>query len=205
MREQFEGLSNAAYIGIGGCGRNILKTWRDRLPDGVLCMEIDRDDSPLARSRECEQRFLLTRVKCQNSTMEYADSACKEIQKSMAEHLTQLDKLLSDQSTVVLLAGLGGVVGTWVSQILCNHLVAMNKHVITVLTMPLGFETERVKVADLALPDFDANAQQVLCLNNHLIKHTPEGMSMADAFDMMNEKAFELLNNKALEMMNLPK
>jgi len=44
------------------------------------------------------------------------------------------------------------------------------------------------------LPGFDGDANRLLCFNDYLIKHTPEYASMADAFDMMNEKAFELLS-----------
>jgi len=61
-----------------------------------------------------------------------------------------------------------------------------------VLVMPFGFESERMKVAEYALPGFDGAASRVLCFNDYLIKHTPEHTSMADAFEIMNKKAFEL-------------
>jgi len=32
-----------ALIGIGGCGRNILKAWQARLPEQEFCMAVDRD------------------------------------------------------------------------------------------------------------------------------------------------------------------
>ncbi len=70
----------------------------------------------------------------------------------------------------------------------------MDKQVVTVLVMPFGFESERMKVAEYALPGFDGDANRVLCFNDYLIKHTPENTSMAYAFDMMNQKAFDLLS-----------
>jgi len=183
-----------ALIGIGGCGRNILKAWQARLPEQDFCMAVDRDKRSFVQSDECEQRLLLAHVKSKGASAEYAESVRKEVQSSLKEHFTALDRLLNDRGTVILLAGLGGVIGTWASQVLCNHLVAMDKQVVTVLVMPFGFESDRIKVADAALPGFDGDAHRVLCFNDYLIKHTPEHTSMADAFDMMNQKAFELLS-----------
>jgi len=84
------------------------------------------------------------------------------------------------------------VIGTWASQIICNRLIATDKQVVTVLVMPFGFERERVKVAEHALPDFDEAALRVQCFNDYLIRHAPQETSMTDAFEIMNEKAFEL-------------
>jgi len=38
---------------------------------------------------------------------------------------------LAGSNPVILVAGLGGVIGTWGSQLLCNHLTARDKQVVT--------------------------------------------------------------------------
>jgi len=101
--------------------------------------------------------------------------------------------MLENRNNIILLGGMGGLTGTWVSQLLCNELIAKGKKVVTVLVMPFGFEKNRVKVAEEALDGFDGKEHQVLCLNDSLSKYTPEGTSVQDAFEIMNEKVFELI------------
>jgi len=151
MTNEHDQPSNMAFLGFGGCGVHMLESWQKMLPDGALCIALDRDEKDFHRKKKFK-------------------------------------------NSVIILAGLGGVIGTWASQLICNRLVAMDKQVVTVLAMPFGFESERMKVAEYALPSFDGAAHRVLCFNDYLIKHTPEHTSMADAFDIMNQKAFDLLN-----------
>jgi len=183
-----------ALIGIGGCGRSMLKCWRDKQPDGALCIAVDRDKRSFVTSDACELQLMLANIKSKGSTVEYVDSVRQEVKASLAEHLPSLESGLSDKNKVILLAGLGGVIGTWASQILCNHLQSVGKKVETVLVMPFGFERERMKVAEYALPDFDGGADRLLCINDYLLKHTPEDISFEDALEIMNEKAFDLMS-----------
>ncbi len=186
------GLSGVAWIGTGGCGMNMLESWQQQLPDDALCIGIDRDGKPLREKTGLKHKFALRNVKSLGSTVEYAESVQTEVQSSIDEQMSGLMDLIGEQDRMVVLAGLGGVIGTWASQIICNHLVSKDKQVVTVLVMPFDFERERVKVAEESLSGFDGDAHRVLCFNDYLIKHTPDGTSMQDAFQIMNEKAFEL-------------
>jgi len=187
-------LDRTAFVGIGGCGRNMLETWQLRLPEGAPCLAVDRDKRAFITSGKSECRVILSGIKSKSSTVEYSDSVQKEVQNSLKEHLPIMDDQLVDRDSVILLAGLGGVVGSWASQLLCNHFISVGKQVDTVLVMPFSFEQDRLKVAKLSLSGFDGRAHRVLCFNDYLIKHTPDGISMQDAFEIMNEKAFEMLN-----------
>ena len=171
----------------------MLDSWLDKLPDDALCIAIDRDDKDLHRKNKFAHKIVLSNVKALASTVEYSKSVRAEVERSIDKKMSELTDLLQDHSRVVLVAGLGGVIGTWASQIICNRLIAIDKQVVTVLVMPFGFERERVKVAEHALPGFDEAALRVQCFNDYLIRHAPEEISMTDAFEIMNEKAFELL------------
>ena len=186
-------LSNNAFIGVGGCGVNMLESWLNMLPPDVLCIALDRDEKDFRRKKKFRHKLALLNIKCLNSTVEYSESVKTEVQVSLDQQMSELTFMLRDHDFVVILAGLGGVVGSWGSQIICNRLVAMNKQVTTVLVKPFGFERERMKVAEYALPGFDGTAHRVLCINDYLLKHTPKDISFEDALDIMNEKAFELL------------
>ncbi len=186
-------LSNIAFIGVGGCGVNMLESWLGMVPADTLCIAIDRDERDFRRKKKIKHKFTLLNVKCLNSTVEYSESVQAEVQASLDKQMSELTFMLRDHNYVVILAGLGGVVGSWASQVICNRFVAMDKQVTTVLVKPFGFESERVKVADYALPGFDGTAYRLLCINDYLLKHTPENTSFEGALDIMNEKAFELL------------
>jgi len=194
MTDKREPAQGTALIGIGGCGCSMLENWQDKLPEEALCIAVDRDKREFIASGQFEHRIILTNVKSKASTVEYAESVRNEVEGSLEKHLPALDQVMNGRVPVILLAGLGGVIGTWGSQLLCNHLTARNRAVVTVLVMPFGFERERVKVAEAALSGFDGAAHRVLCFNDYLIKHAPEGTSMQDAFEIMNTKAFELMS-----------
>ena len=188
-------LSNVAYLGFGECGVNMLESWLKMLPDDALCIALDRDETYLHKKKGFKHKLPLSNVKCMGSTVEYSESVQAEVERSMGKQMAELEAMLQERNSVVVLAGLGGVIGSWASQFICNHLIAMGKQVVTVLVMPFSIERERMKVAKHALPGFDGAAHRVLCFNDYLIKHSPEHMSMTDAFEIMNEKAFELLSS----------
>jgi len=182
-----------ALLGIGGGGINMLESWQNKLPKNSLCVAVDRNEKPFL-NRPTEHKLALMKIKALGSTVEYAESAQAEVARSIDHKMPELLDLLQGRERVILMAGLGGVIGTWATQIICNRLVAMDKQVVTVLIMPFGFERERIKVAECALPGFDGSADRVLCYNDYLIKHTPEHTSFEEALEIMNEQAFQLLS-----------
>jgi len=175
--------AGVTLIGIGGCGMNMMISWLSKLPDDALCIGVNRDRKRLSGEIGITHKvFLGAKIFSQ-----------AEMQVSMKKEMLNIMAILENRKNIILLAGMGGVTGTWGSQFLCNELIARGKEIVTVLVMPFGFERERVKVADEALAGFDSKAHQVLCFNDSLNKHTPKDASLADAFDIMNEKVFELL------------
>jgi len=193
MTNKSDRLSNIAFVGVGGCGVTMLESWLDKLPNNALCVAIDRGERYFYKKTKFKNKIALLNVKPINSTVEYSESVISEVQASIDEQMPKLTVMLQDMNRVVILAGLGGVIGSWASQIICNRLIAMDKQVVTVLVMPFSFACETVKVADYALPRFDGAANRVLCFNDYLLKNTPEHTSMKEALEIMNEKTFELL------------
>jgi len=193
MTNKSDRLSNIAFIGVGGCGVTMLESWLDKLPNNALCVAIDRGERYFYKKTKFKNKIALLNVKSINSTVEYSESVISEVQASIDEQMPKLTVMLQDMNRVVILAGLGGVIGSWASQIICNRLIAMNKQVVTVLVMPFSFTREAVKVADFALPRFDGAAHRVLCFNDYLIKNTPKHISLEESLKIMNEKTFELL------------
>lgn len=175
----------AAFVGVGGCGMNMLEAWLKHLPPSVCAVGIHRDAARLSKAANRISKVLLgEETKLPPVTRE-------EVQASIRSRLDELTGMLRDASSVYVLAGLGGATGTWASQGVCRHLRSIGKQVVAVLVMPFSFEGKHRQVAETALAAFDGLVRRDIYYNDHLIHHTPEGTSMSDALAMMNELAFE--------------
>jgi len=184
---------NPVYIGIGGCGMNMLITWMKYLQSGSCTLAVNRDRNRLTDAEGFDHKLLLSEVAAEDEHGELRTASKRQIASSIKNHLDELSEMVGERNQITLLAGLGGATGSWASQAICNHFIAADKQLVTVLVMPFAFESARVKVADQALTGFDGSAYRVLCFNDYLIKHTHKHTSMVGAFEMMNQKAFELL------------
>lgn len=192
-------LKNTMFIAAGGCGMNMLESWLKHLPTSVCSITVNRDAERMNQSTRIKHRILLDSISCVDRQGNLSKASRKDVQSATLSEMPELTKILKSRENVILLAGLGGSTGTWASQIIYNHLLSLGKQVVTVLVVPFAYERSRVRVAEEALPGFDGLAHRVLCYNDYLIRHSPEGMSMADAFEFMNEKAFELLGMPVAE------
>jgi len=168
-------------IGIGGCGMNILEAWQPWLPEGIQSVAINSDKKRLDKETAITNKIFLV-----------GDSK-KQLQASMAEHMSELITTLGGREHIILLAGLGGISGTWASQLICNHMLSIGKQVVTVLVQPFTFEGERVKIAQSSLSGFDTKANSILCYNSEISKLVPGNTSLKDTFTIMHKKTFDLL------------
>ncbi len=190
MPNKIDHLSQTAFIGVGGCGVEMIKAWKNWLPDEVLCIAVDRNTQAPKTSSTFEHQIMLSNIKSMGATIEYTDSTRAEIQTSLDSRMPELTAMLQGKNNIVLLAGLGGVVGTWATQLICNQLVAMNKHVATLLVMPFAFESEPLKVAEHALLGFSKDATQELLFNDETTRNIQSNTSLASAISAMTKKAF---------------
>jgi len=78
----------------------------------MLCIAIDRDGKDFRRKKKFKHKFTLLNVKCLNSTVEYSESVKAEVQASLDQQMSELTFMLRDHDFVVILAGLGGLVGS---------------------------------------------------------------------------------------------
>jgi len=186
-------MDETAFIGVGGCGINMLKSWAPHLPQEVCRIAINRDKNGLKLAGDIST-VLLNRLCIINGEAKvFMPTGKKQIQASMQQQMAELTDMLDRRNNIILLAGLGGMTGTWVTQVICNHLLSIGKQVVTVLVVPFSFERKRMELAEKSLVDFDGSEHRIICYNDILIRHLPEGTSLADGLESMNEKAFELL------------
>ncbi len=181
------------FIALGGCGAAMLQAWLPRLAESDLTVAMDRAGRQQKRLRGIRHVIGLHGIRMQGAFAEHADAARVEVARAIENQWPQIEACLDKRSSVVLLAGLGGVVGSWGAVEVGHRLFAQGFEVTAMLVMPFAFEGERMKMARAALAAMPAFPRQVLCHNDYLIRHAPKGASMKEAFGVMNDKAWELL------------
>ena len=181
------------FLAVGGCGAAMLQAWLPRLAGSDLTLALDRPGRKQGRLQGVDHVIALHGIRMHGSRAEYAEAARAEVARAVEEQWPQIDACLDKCSSIVLLAGLGGVVGSWGAVEIGNRLVAGSLDVTAMLVMPFAFERDRVKVARSALAAMPAFPRQVLCRNDDLIRHAQKGASMKEAFSVMNDEAWDLL------------
>ena len=182
-------LQNVAFIGIGGCGINMLESWQKQLPHNSLFIAVDNDRKRL----ELADNFTC-KINLRGTTPLCSYSSKVVLQASMGEAVPQLISILKGKERVILLAGLGGGIGRCLSQYIYELLIPMNLKVTVVLVLPFSFEgKKRRNLAEEALKSFDTVNNKVVCFNQELMETSPKGISIIDAFEGLNENSFELL------------
>ncbi len=182
---------STALIGLGGCGANMLADWLPHLPAQLRCLIMDRaEEMPYAPKPV--HALSLPGIRSVHATVEYMHSVQAEVQASLDARLTDIEAILQGYERVVLLAGLGGVVGSHATLWLAAHLLATGRHVAACLVMPFTFERETMLVAERIRERIHPDVRTIFCLNDELYRHLPPGTSMTAAFRHMNRQACSL-------------
>jgi len=190
-----------AFIGIGGCGMNLLRSCLKHLPDDACGIAINRDGEWLSKTDNALQKIFLAEVSGLDEQGELLPASREEVHASMQQHMAELTNKLQGRDCVVLLAGLGGFTGTWATEVVLEQLQGMGKQVIAMLILPFEFERKRLLMARESLPLLPTCDYQLVCPNQDLIQHLPAHTPMLDAFDAMGEqlcKALHQIEEKAL-------
>ena len=133
------------YIGIGGCGVSILEYGIGLLPKGTTCIAVDRDGKTFNQVKHIKHKLPLLTLGITGSHLEYSEQAKAQIRESMDMQRLRLDRLLKQADRVVVMAGIGGVVGSWATLLLYNQCIEEGKLVDLVLVKPFAFEKGRVE------------------------------------------------------------
>jgi len=174
-----------AFVGIGGCGMNLLDACMKHLPDEACCIAINRDAQRLNQADGDLYKVFLAEVSALDGQGELLPISPAQVQASMHKHMGELTNKLQGCDAVVLMAGLGGATGTWASQPVLAHLKSMAKQVKTVLVLPFNFEQKRLLIARESLTQFCVSDYLLVCSNQDLIRHSLVHTSMLNAFNAM--------------------
>jgi len=114
----------------------------------------------------------------------FVDNVLKEIK-------SRLDKY----STIIIIANLASTVGIAMAPILSNISKANDKTIVSFVTMPLGFETDKLYDSSVSLKKlFSASSTTFIINNDAFIKYYPS-ISIEDLYRITNSALIEVIKS----------
>jgi len=186
-------MTNRAFIGMGGCGMNMLEDMADGLPEDACTIGINRDAERMSKPTNIRRRILLDELSATDERGDLFPAGKAEMQTAMQCHWPELEPMLHAADSICILAGLGGATGSWGSEFMLQHVNDLEKQTIMIAVEPFRFETRRCEVAKHVLEDLRAADCLLVFSNQQMLNFLPES-SMTAGFSYMHQLIFETLN-----------
>jgi len=173
-----------ALVGVGGAGTNTLnEILKGNIPV-VRSIAVNRDKASLIKSK-AQDKVALDAIKNSPETI-----AISVQQKEII-----VRKLFDGMDAVVLMAGMGGMTGSYASPEIARIARQCGLTIWAVATMPFVFEgTRRAREARKGFELLTRHANAVICVNNQdLIKESEENMTMLAAFRRVDVAVAEMV------------
>ncbi|GHT82360.1 hypothetical protein FACS1894125_4770 [Actinomycetota bacterium] len=164
--------NKAKALGIGGCGCNFINFATNEGLADFEKIAVISDESQLS-STDADVRFILGK----NSTSGLGAAGDPNLGEKIAkEDISEIQQLLDGASSIVLVAGLGGGVGSGATPVIAEVAKSMGIQTAAIVTMPFSFEGEDKKsIAQESLQKIKEQIESVTVLKNDDL------MSSADA------------------------
>ena len=166
-----------AAVGCGGSGCNMaerLSTLSD-----VDIITVNTDHRSLVRSRSGE-RILIGNVEGCSGNVKKGRSCAMKARKVIREKLRPY-------SDVIIMTGLGGGTGTGGLPVIAKMAEKNGSNVISVVTLPLSFEKERMEVSKNAVKTIRKFSDSLIVLDGSRIETIDPGLSVDETLRALNE------------------
>lgn len=184
-KKEAQPIARIKVIGVGGAGGNTVNSIIDSGYQGIECLVANTDSQALDISKASTKIQLGIK-----STKGLGTGANPELGKRAAqEDLDKLMDALGDADIVFLTGGMGGGTGSGALPVVAHALREQGILSIAIVTRPFSFEGKRrAKVADEAIATLKKDVDTLLIVpNQKLLDVVGKGVSMIDAFDMIND------------------
>ena len=166
-----------AAVGCGGSGCNMaerLSTLSD-----VDIFTVNTDHRSLVRSRSGE-RILIGNVEGCFGNVKKGRSCAMKARKIIREKLRPY-------SDVMIMTGLGGGTGTGGLPVIAKMAKKNGSNVISVVTLPLSFEKERIEISKNAMKSIRKFSDSVIILDGSRVETIDPGLSVDETLRALNE------------------
>jgi cell division protein FtsZ len=183
--QQVRSVACIKVIGVGGAGGNTVNSIIESGYQGIECLVANTDSQALEVSKAPTKIQLGIK-----STKGLGAGANPELGKRAAQE--DLDKIMEEVSSadiVFLTGGMGGGTGSGALPVIARALREQGILSIAIVTRPFAFEGKRrAKIADEAIASLKKEVDTLIIIpNQKLLEVVGKGVSMIDAFAMINE------------------
>ncbi|TLS77582.1 hypothetical protein FE236_02960 [Mariprofundus erugo] len=178
---------NPMFIGVGGCGINLLEAWKNGLPESSAFIGVNRDSTRLKNLDGQMKTIRLLSADHVDVWSEELSTAEMQVKASMQMNFTQVNAFMDNHDSVVILAGLGGMTGSWATQVLAEYCIASRWSAVVMVTTPFCFERKRKHVAIEALQALKSLGCPVITYDNQDITKLYPNCSFSDALWRANK------------------
>ncbi|WP_028491963.1 hypothetical protein [Thioalkalivibrio sp. ALE19] len=159
-------------VGIGGAGLSIAREVHAQVGGQLIGINTDRKS---LEGLAAEQRVVLGPETCGGMD---ATSPARG-RKAAEESIEEVRARLPQHGRVVLVAGLGGGVGTGVMPVIAREAIQRELDVLVAVTLPFGIEADRRDVALSGRKELDATGAAVITRDH--AEHTTGSMGLEEA------------------------
>lgn len=174
-------------VGIGGGGSNAVGRMVDTLGgDGSVGYLVCNTDVQALSESQAPQKLQLGAVCTRGLGAGGAPSVGAE---AAVESIEAIREAVSGRDMVFVTAGMGGGTGSGAAPVVARLAREQGALTIGIVSKPFGFEgRRRAQQAEAAIEKLRAECDTLIVVsNNRLLEIVPEGMSMADSFQLADE------------------
>lgn len=161
------------FIGVGGCGCNILTYLATRLEGEYVPVAMNDDALSLRKLESVPNHVLLTKTKLSEGDARLLEAMAKQAQ------------------TACIFLGIGGRTGSKVSIDILEKLKSLGLICAVVAVTPFNFES-RMAIVKETLQNLSIADALVTISNQQLVEMAQPNQSMADAFEGLNKQILSL-------------
>jgi len=164
-------------IGLGGVGTRLAEKTKKTLNSD--CLMISHD-----------QRDLTTENSIKISTKSVVNPSIHLIRGSTLETSDEIQKNITNYSTVILMSNLAGKAGAGIGPIVSKICKQEQKNLLSFVVMPFKFEKERIFQSGVALKRIRQDSQCTIVVDNDALLDSNPDLTQKQCYDISN-KAIE--------------
>ena len=164
-------------IGLGGVGTRLAEKTKNTLNSDCLMISHDQKD-------------LTTENSIKISTKSVVNPSIHLIRGSTLETSDEIQKNITNYSTVILMSNLAGKAGAGIGPIVSKICKQEQKNLLSFIVMPFKFEKERIFQSGIALKRIRQDSQCTIVVDNDALLDSNPDLTQKRCYDISN-KAIE--------------
>ena len=164
-------------IGLGGVGTRLAEKTKKTLNSDCLMISHDQKD-------------LTTENSIKISTKSVVNPSIHLIRGSTLETSDEIQKSITNYSTIILMSNLAGKAGAGIGPIVSKICKQEQKNLLSFIVMPFKFEKERIFQSGIALKRIRQDSQCTIVVDNDALLDSNPDLTQKQCYDISN-KAIE--------------